>query len=71
MYFETVGDFIAMGGHGPYVWGAYIITLVVMLLLVFTPLMHHRRLIREGRARVRREQRQQTKQTKQSNFTES
>lgn len=32
MYFETFADFIAMGTHGPYVWSAYGLTILVVVL---------------------------------------
>ena len=27
---RSVGEFLAMGGYGPYVWGSYGVTLLVM-----------------------------------------
>ena len=35
MAFETFADFMAMGKHGPYVWSAYGITLLVVVANVF------------------------------------
>lgn len=32
MHFETLADFIAMGTHGPYVWSAYGLTLLVVVI---------------------------------------
>lgn len=32
MYFDTFADFIAMGTHGPYVWSAYGLTILVVVL---------------------------------------
>ena len=31
MIWQSTGDFFAMGGYGLYVWGAYGLTLVLML----------------------------------------
>lgn len=31
MYFETFADFLAMGTHGPYVWSAYGLTVLVVI----------------------------------------
>ena len=38
---DGVGDFIAMGGHGPYVWGSY--GLFAALLLAEMLLLRRRR----------------------------
>ncbi len=32
MYFETFADFLAMGTHGPYVWSAYGLTVLVVVV---------------------------------------
>jgi len=32
IYWKSFGDFIHMGGHGLYVWGAYAMTLAVMVI---------------------------------------
>ncbi|MDH4237032.1 MAG: heme exporter protein CcmD [Nitrospira sp.] len=31
MYWESVGDFLAMGGYGLYVWTSYIVTALCMV----------------------------------------
>tara|TARA_R110000787_G_scaffold38998_14_gene97903 strand:- start:5921 stop:6103 length:183 start_codon:yes stop_codon:yes gene_type:complete len=36
--FETMLEFLAMGGHGAYVWSAYAISIVVLIALVVAPL---------------------------------
>lgn len=54
MYFENLSDAIAMGGHGPYVWSAYVITLLVILGLLVTPIKRGRELRRQIRAELRR-----------------
>lgn len=35
--FETMMEFLAMGGHGAYVWSAYAISIVVLVWLVVAP----------------------------------
>lgn len=35
--FESVADFIAMSGHGPYVWACYGITLFIVVYLLLSP----------------------------------
>jgi heme exporter protein D len=37
MYFDSLEAFISMGGHGPFVWVAYGVTLLTMLFLVLRP----------------------------------
>ena len=58
MYFETFSDAVSMAGHGPYVWSAYGITLLVLLVLMSSPLRRQRRLLRELRGEQRRLERQ-------------
>lgn len=35
--FESLSDFIAMAGHGPYVWASYAVTIIALLMLVIVP----------------------------------
>lgn len=34
MYWQSLGDFIAMGGYGFYVWGSFGVTALAMLIEV-------------------------------------
>ncbi|MFV0477370.1 MAG: heme exporter protein CcmD [Parahaliea sp.] len=54
MYFDSVQALLTMGGHGPYVWAAYMITLAILALLLFIPLRRKRLLQRELAGRFRR-----------------
>ncbi|MGI9273321.1 MAG: heme exporter protein CcmD [Endozoicomonas sp.] len=58
MYFEDLTSFITMGGHGPYVWSAYGIGLVVLTWNVLAPLRARKRIV----AQVQRQARQQRPQ---------
>lgn len=51
-----LSEFLAMGGHGPYVWSAYAITFVVLVLNVLEPWVARRRLVSEEARRRRREE---------------
>lgn len=51
-----MSEFLAMGGHGPFVWSAYAITLVVLVLNVLQPWLARRRLVIEEARRRRREE---------------
>lgn len=57
MSFESFGDFLAMG-HGPYVWSAYGIGLLVLAINVAEPLLARRRYLQEEARRLRREAQQ-------------
>lgn len=37
MYFDSLGAALSMDGHGAYVWSAYAISLLVLVLLVRAP----------------------------------
>ncbi|PCC97433.1 heme exporter protein CcmD [Halopseudomonas pelagia] len=56
MAMTALSEWLAMGGHGPYVWSAYLITLVVLVLNVVLPLRAHRRLLQVEARRRRREE---------------
>lgn len=53
MHFDSFSELVAMAGHGPFVWSAYFVTLVVMLWLVLNPFWRRRQL-RDALARGRR-----------------
>ena len=53
--FESMADFIGMGGHGLYVWLAYGIALAIVLLNVVQPLRQTRQFLNQQARRVRRE----------------
>lgn len=56
MEFETFADFIAMGKHGPYVWSAYGITLVVIIANIVAPILRRKGLVEEIKRKAKREQ---------------
>ena len=55
MSFASVGDFIAMGHHGVYVWTSYGICLAVLALNVALPILARRRYLQQEARRLRRE----------------
>jgi heme exporter protein D len=59
MNFESFSAFLAMGGHGPYVWSCYGLTLAVLLFNGLAPGRRQRRFLREQRARQRRQEQPQ------------
>ena len=58
--FESLSEFIGMGGHGAYVWSAYLISLLVLTWLVVSPFRRRRALMQE----VVRQQRRETARQK-------
>lgn len=56
MKFDNVAEFLAMSGHGPYVWSAYAITAVVLAANVVWPMMQARRRLRTLREDAGRSQ---------------
>jgi len=43
MIFENLTDFGWMGGHGPYVWSAYGVALLIIGYNLFSAVAHRRR----------------------------
>lgn len=54
--FHGVAEFLAMGGHGPYVWSAYGVALVVLVWLVVQPLRRRAAILKSVRRAGAREQ---------------
>ncbi|QUJ66671.1 heme exporter protein CcmD [Photobacterium sp. GJ3] len=57
MHFESISEFFAMGGYAGYVWSAYGISALSMLILLWRSLSRSRRLAAEIKNKVAREQR--------------
>lgn len=55
MAFSSLNDFLAMGGHAPYVWSAWAMTLLLLLGSVWHARHERRQLIRQLQRRSRRE----------------
>lgn len=45
--FESIADFIAMNGHGPYVWAAYAITFAVLIFLLVSPVLQKKAFVKQ------------------------
>jgi len=56
MAFTSFADFLAMGGHAPYVWSAWGVTLFFLLASVWHARLERRQLIRGLERRERRDQ---------------
>jgi len=53
--FNSVSEFLAMGGHGLYVWLSYGLGLVVVTANLILPKLSRNRLLAEQKRRLRRE----------------
>lgn len=45
--FESIADFMAMNGHGPFVWASYGITFAVLIFLVVHPVLQKKAFIKQ------------------------
>ena len=45
--FESIADFIAMNGHGSYVWASYAITFAVLIFLLVSPLLQKKAFVKQ------------------------
>jgi heme exporter protein CcmD len=54
--FDSLGDFLSMGGDAFFVWGAYAFFAVCMGWQVIQPILQRRKVIKLIRARMQREQ---------------
>ncbi|WP_210395707.1 heme exporter protein CcmD [Motiliproteus sediminis] len=55
MYFDSFSDFIAMGGHGLYVWLCYGIAITILSFNIISPLLKSRNFFNQQGRRLRRE----------------
>ncbi|MFP8965905.1 heme exporter protein CcmD [Pokkaliibacter sp. CJK22405] len=60
MYFSSFADFLAMGGHGLYVWLSYGIALAIMIFNVIVPVVNAKTQRRVLKQRIVREQQRES-----------
>jgi len=51
--FESLASFIAMNGHGSFVWAAYGISFLVMSYLLVSPMLQRRQFFRQQKRLMR------------------
>lgn len=56
MSFNSVSEFLAMGGHGLYVWLSYGLGAGVIVANLILPKLNRNRLLAEQKRRLRREE---------------
>lgn len=54
MYFDSVEAALSMGGHGGFVWSAYVITTVVVVTILWAPGRRRRRLLQRVAGEIKR-----------------
>ena len=57
MYFESLSDFFAMGGYASYVWSAFGITFLAMIILMVVSVRRGKQLLNEVQAKIDRQAR--------------
>ena len=60
MYFDSLSAALSMDGHGAYVWSAYAISLLVLVLLVRGPRRRQQMFLRRLAGEQKRRQQGQT-----------
>ncbi|TDQ59653.1 heme exporter protein D [Mesocricetibacter intestinalis] len=66
MFFDNWSDFFAMGGYGFYVWLAYAVSFIALLLLTLQSYRAKKRIFAEIRHERQRAQRLQTMKGRES-----
>ena len=54
MSFETFSDFLAMGGHGLYVWLCYGVGFTVFIIAFLQPILKRKEIVKELQQAIRR-----------------
>ena len=49
-----MGDFLAMGGYGAYLWPSYVVFLIVLAIDAIAPMLRRRRVLAEIRGKQKR-----------------
>ncbi|MEZ9480330.1 heme exporter protein CcmD [Vibrio splendidus] len=57
MYFESLSDFFAMGGYASYVWSAFGITFLAMIILLVLSVRRGKQLLNEVQVKIDRQAR--------------
>jgi heme exporter protein D len=45
MYFDSFHALLTMGGHGVYVWAAYMVSILVIAAVLIAPVRRHKRFL--------------------------
>lgn len=61
MAFSSWAEFIAMGGHGVYVWFSYALATAVIAFMFIEPIVNKHNFIKQQRSQLRRQARETEK----------
>jgi heme exporter protein D len=53
MHWNSLSEFISMGGYGSYIWGSYAVTFVLLIAEIITLRARKRKLAQTGHASPR------------------
>lgn len=56
MYFDSFESLLYMEGHGVFVWPAYLITIVMLLFMVISPLRRKKKILERLAGELKRQQ---------------
>jgi len=56
MFFDDFSSFLAMGGHGLYVWLSYGLAAVIVAINFISPVLTRKKIIKDIERQLRREQ---------------
>ncbi|OUR62592.1 heme exporter protein CcmD [Bermanella sp. 47_1433_sub80_T6] len=56
MFFDDFSSFLAMGGHGLYVWLSYSLAAVIVAINFISPVLTRKKIIKDIERQLRREQ---------------
>ncbi len=56
MFFDDFASFIAMGGHGQYVWLSYGLAALIVTINFVSPMLTRKKIIKDIERQLRREQ---------------
>ncbi|RLA49058.1 MAG: heme exporter protein CcmD [Gammaproteobacteria bacterium] len=54
MYFDSFDALLTMGGHGGFVWSAYLITILVMAAILIAPGRRRKKFLRQLAGELKR-----------------
>ncbi|MGR5176200.1 heme exporter protein CcmD [Vibrio parahaemolyticus] len=57
MHFESLSDFFAMGGYASYVWSAFGITFLSLIILLVSSVSRGKKLLKDVQAKIDRQAR--------------
>ena len=64
MYFDSFESLIEMGGHGKYVWSAYGLALIVLVLNLLEPIRNRKKVLEQQRIYHLQQQRRRSSESR-------